>query len=153
MARREVFAGNWKMYKKSGEALDLVKAEQPGALLSRFTLNFVLGEWADVVDAWQLASWDDYRDVKRLGRKTRLSEAQRQALWQVFEGVQSRLEAARLMTQAASQGTSALSIQSDHDSLGTLGVSVAAGQRSSRSNLMTEPCGSAPLFSSLACSA
>ena len=25
MARREIFAGNWKMYKKSGEALDLVK--------------------------------------------------------------------------------------------------------------------------------
>lgn len=81
-------------------ALDHVKAEQPGALLSRFTLNFVLGEWADVVDAWQLTSWDDYRDVKRLGRKTRLSEAQRQALWQVFEGVQSRLDAAGLMTQA-----------------------------------------------------
>ena len=38
------------------EALDLVKAEQPGALLSRFTLNFVLGEWADVVDAWQQKS-------------------------------------------------------------------------------------------------
>lgn len=82
------------------EALDQVKAEQPGALLSRFTLNFVLGEWADVVDAWQLASWDAYRDVKRLGRKTRLSEAQRQALWQVFEGVQSRLDAAGVMTQA-----------------------------------------------------
>jgi superfamily I DNA/RNA helicase len=82
------------------EALDHVKAEQPGALLSRFTLNFVLGEWADVVDAWQLASWDAYRDVKRLGRKTRLSEAQRQALWQVFEGVQSSLDAAGLMTQA-----------------------------------------------------
>jgi superfamily I DNA/RNA helicase len=82
------------------EALDHVKAEQPGALLSRFNLNFVLGEWADVVDAWQLASWDAYRDVKRLGRKTRLTEAQRQALWQVFEGVQSRLVAAGLMTQA-----------------------------------------------------
>jgi superfamily I DNA/RNA helicase/mRNA-degrading endonuclease RelE of RelBE toxin-antitoxin system len=82
------------------EALDQVKTEQPGALLSRFTLNFVLGEWADVVDAWQLVSWDAYRDVKRLGRKTRLSEAQRQALWQVFEGVQSRLNAAGVMTQA-----------------------------------------------------
>jgi superfamily I DNA/RNA helicase len=82
------------------EALDHVKAEQPGALLSRFTLNFVLGEWADVVDAWQLTRWDNYRDVKRLGRKTRLSEAQRQALWQVLEGVQNRLDAAGLMTQA-----------------------------------------------------
>jgi len=81
-------------------SLDELKTQQPEALLSRFTLNFVLGEWTDVVDAWQLASWDAYRDVKRLGRKTRLSEAQRQALWQVFEGVQSRMNAAGLMTQA-----------------------------------------------------
>ena len=28
-------------------------------------------EWNTVVDAWQLASWEDYRDVQRLGRKTR----------------------------------------------------------------------------------
>lgn len=81
-------------------ALDDLKAQQPEALLARFTLNFVLGEWNDVVDAWQLAAWEDYRDVKRLGRKTRLSEAQRQALWQVFEGVQNHLDAAGLMTQA-----------------------------------------------------
>lgn len=41
-----------------------------------------------------------HRQVVKLGRKTRLSEPQRQALWQVFEGVQTRLAAANLMTQA-----------------------------------------------------
>jgi superfamily I DNA/RNA helicase len=78
-----------------------VKAASVGALLTRFNLNFVLGEWTDVVDAWQLQSWDDYRDVKRLGRKTRLNEAQRQALWHVFTGIQSRLAAAGVITHAA----------------------------------------------------
>jgi hypothetical protein len=29
-----------------------------------------------VVDAWQLESWESYRAVVRLGRKTRLQEAQ-----------------------------------------------------------------------------
>ena len=82
-------------------ALAQVKAESEGALLARFNLNFVLGEWTDVVDAWQLQSWDDYRDVKRLGRKTRLNEAQRQALWHVFTGIQSRLTAAGVVTHAA----------------------------------------------------
>lgn len=81
-------------------ALDAIKAQNPSALQARFTLNFVLGEWADVVDAWQLSSWDDYRDVKRLGRKTRLNEAQRQALWMVFAEVQARLNAANLITPA-----------------------------------------------------
>ena len=76
------------------------RAEQPDALLARFTSRFVLGEWTDVVDAWQLKRWEDYRDVKRLGRKTRLSEPQRQALWTVFEAVQARLDAAGLTTAA-----------------------------------------------------
>jgi hypothetical protein len=36
----------------------------------RFSPRFLIGEWREVVDAWQLATWEDYRDVARLGRKT-----------------------------------------------------------------------------------
>lgn len=43
------------------------------------------------MDAGQIASWDEYRAVKRLGRKTRLSDAQRQTLWVVFDAVRSGL--------------------------------------------------------------
>lgn len=82
------------------ESLAQMKVDNPGAVLARFNLNFVMGEWLDVVDAWQLQAWEDYRDVKRLGRKTRLTEAQRQTLWQIFEGVQARLDAAGVMTYA-----------------------------------------------------
>jgi hypothetical protein len=32
----------------------------------RFSPRFMIGEWREVVDAWQLASWEDYRDVARL---------------------------------------------------------------------------------------
>jgi mRNA-degrading endonuclease RelE of RelBE toxin-antitoxin system len=66
----------------------------------KFSQRFLLGEWLDVVDAWQLKTWDSYKNVKRLGRKTRLSEAQRAALWSVFERVQSALAQAGLMTEA-----------------------------------------------------
>jgi len=44
-----------------------------------------MAEWEDVVDAWQLESWEAYRDVLRLGRKTRLPEKRRAALWIVFD--------------------------------------------------------------------
>jgi hypothetical protein len=37
----------------------------------RFALRFLIGEWRDVVDAWQLRQWEEYRNVARLGRKTR----------------------------------------------------------------------------------
>lgn len=82
------------------ESLAQMKLDNPGGVLARFNLNFVLGEWLDVVDAWQLQAWEDYRDVKRLGRKTRLNETQRQTLWQIFEGVQTRLDTAGVMTHA-----------------------------------------------------
>jgi mRNA-degrading endonuclease RelE of RelBE toxin-antitoxin system len=66
----------------------------------KFSLRFLLGEWDDLVDAWQLNTWDAYREVKRLGRKTRLSEAQRTVLWSIFENVQTGLRAQGLITQA-----------------------------------------------------
>ena len=52
---------------------------------SKFSLGFVLSEWHEVVDAWQIQSWEHYRDFKRLGRKTRLPEAQRESLWAVLD--------------------------------------------------------------------
>ena len=66
----------------------------------RFSSRFLLGEWEDVVDAWQLQTWENYRDVKRLGRKTRLSEQQRLALWEVFEMVKHRVDEQGLVTRA-----------------------------------------------------
>lgn len=57
----------------------------------KFTIGFLLSEWTDLVDAWQLDSWDAYRDIKRLGRKTRLSEAQRNTLWKLFSAVRAQL--------------------------------------------------------------
>lgn len=66
----------------------------------KFNQRFLLGEWNDLVDAWQLKTWEAYRDVKRLGRKTRLSEAQRIALWAVFERAQEALKQGGLITHA-----------------------------------------------------
>lgn len=67
----------------------------------KFSLSFLLGEWNELVDAWQLDHWEAYRDIKRLGRKTRLSEAQRAALWQVFERMRARLASQGLTTWAS----------------------------------------------------
>jgi len=66
----------------------------------KFSQYFLLTEWEQVVDAWQLESWEAYRDVIRLGRKTRLPEAQRTVLWSIFELVRSGLKARKLITRA-----------------------------------------------------
>jgi len=64
----------------------------------KFSLHFLHTEWEQVVDAWQLDSWEAYRDVPRLGRKTRLPEKQRATLWAMFDRVRSSLGAKKLIT-------------------------------------------------------
>jgi UvrD-like helicase C-terminal domain/AAA domain len=76
----------------------LLSAAQAAGL--KFNVHFLLSEWHDLVDAWQLETWDAYRDVKRLGRKSRLSEAQRSSVWAVFADVKRKAEQAGLVTQA-----------------------------------------------------
>lgn len=66
----------------------------------KFTLRFLMSEWEQVVDAWQLSFWEEYRDVTRLGRKTRLKEPQRLLLWSIFDGVRTHLRDAGPMTEA-----------------------------------------------------
>lgn len=70
------------------------------SLPAKFGPSFMWNEWREVVDPWQLATWDEYRDVKRLGRKTRLSEAQRRQCWAVFEMLRNRLRTENLITRA-----------------------------------------------------
>ena len=85
----------------SREAMrDIVREAARASVAQKFSLPFLLSEWQEVVDAWQLDSWEAYRDVARLGRKTRLPEMQRQALWGLFERVRTGLNERRLVTQA-----------------------------------------------------
>jgi len=66
----------------------------------RFTPRFLAGEWREVVDAWQIKRWEDYRNLARLGRKTRIGGAQREILWSIFERVRDGLAERHLVTRA-----------------------------------------------------
>jgi hypothetical protein len=65
-----------------------------------FSMHFLMTEWEQVVDAWQLDTWESYRDVKRLGRKTRLPEQKRAQIWSIFEKVRAQLKSQKLITRA-----------------------------------------------------
>ena len=79
------------------EALETAASSVSG---HAFGLRFLLAEWEQVVDAWQLDSWEAYRDVARLGRKTRLAESQREVLWKIFERVVADLKDRDVITMA-----------------------------------------------------
>ncbi len=82
------------------ETIGTLVKDAAGKEGTNFSLPFLLTEWERVVDAWQLDTWDDYRDVTRIGRYRRLSEAQRKAVWPVFERVRSGLREQGLSTKA-----------------------------------------------------
>ena len=77
------------------EIIKAAAAKVPG---HKFSQQFLISEWDQVVDAWQLASWEEYRDVSRLGRKTRLPESQRRTLWSIFDQIRSSLATQKVTT-------------------------------------------------------
>ena len=98
-----------RLYKTAKEAATLATRKEVRSLIAeaaklveghKFGLHFLLTEWEQIVDAWQLTHWEEYRDVARLGRKTRLPEAQRAVLWAIFERVRAALAERKLLTAA-----------------------------------------------------
>jgi hypothetical protein len=61
----------------------------------------MLSEWLNVVDAWQVTDLDQYTNVPRMGRRTRLGARQRERLWPVYESVRRSLHERRFMTPAS----------------------------------------------------
>ncbi len=100
----------WRLYERAIGPASIASPEVIGDLIfeatariegQKFSARFLSMEWHDVVDAWQLRSWEEYRDVARLGRKTRLPERQREVLWEVFVRIQEELDTRGLATWPA----------------------------------------------------
>ena len=98
-----------RLYRLNVGTPSFASAEQVRALIeeasasfddNRFSQSFMLAEWEQVVDAWQLDTWEAYRDVPRLGRRRRLTEGQRRVLWSVFERVRAGLRDQSLISRS-----------------------------------------------------
>jgi mRNA-degrading endonuclease RelE of RelBE toxin-antitoxin system len=81
--------------------LKLIINEASGKVVDhKFSQAFLFSEFEQVIDAWQIKTWEEYRDVKRLGRKTRLPEKQRELLWNIFSTVIDAIKAKNRITIA-----------------------------------------------------
>ena len=49
-----------------------------------FTIQFLVSEWRNVIDAWQVDNLETYQNVPRIGRRSRISSGQRERAWPVF---------------------------------------------------------------------
>jgi hypothetical protein len=99
-----------RLYQAQIGPVRLASNEELGTLLReasqgigdhKFSSRFLRTEWDHVVDAWQLATWEAYRDVQRLGRRTRLPEPRRAVLWKIFETVIEGLRVRGVRTESA----------------------------------------------------
>jgi len=96
----------WELYKPLGnlKIADPIKVRAKLVAIAiqnpnrKFSEALLWDEWNDVVDGWQLDTWEDYRDVTRLGRKTKLGSKQREILWEVFQEVKNWLRSQNLIT-------------------------------------------------------
>lgn len=62
------------------------------------TRDFLRAEFDAVVNAEGIASWEEYRSVRRVGRGVALGARQRREAWQVFEALQRSLAEAGVRT-------------------------------------------------------
>ena len=100
----------------SGDELERLVTEASSDIGDkRLNIGFLLNEWRNVVDAWQLDTWEAYRDVPRLGRRVRLSEGQRERAWAVFERVISAIEEQGQITGAQLLGRLGAALQKEKD--------------------------------------
>lgn len=63
-------------------------------------IRFVVSEWRQVVDAWNLTDLSAYANVPRIGRRNRLGSKQRENIWPIFEATRSTLAARGLLTSS-----------------------------------------------------
>ncbi|WP_027153576.1 3'-5' exonuclease [Mesorhizobium sp. WSM2561] len=71
------------------------------AAVTGCSTRFLVSEWENVIDAWRIDSAETYAEVPRMGRKNRLGQRQREALWQVFSRVRDALRQKALFTPAS----------------------------------------------------
>ena len=94
--------GRFKIASQQAVALALAHAVADVGLsiTPALTLPFVQSEWDGLINEWQVESWEAYRDLVRLGRKTKLPEARRAAVWAVAEKARASLQSQGLITHA-----------------------------------------------------
>ncbi|MEO6319503.1 MAG: 3'-5' exonuclease [Polaromonas sp.] len=82
------------------QALAQAIADAGAVVTPALSVAFVQSEWDELIDEWQVENWDAYRDLNRLGRKTRLPEVRRAAVWAVVEKARGQLHGQGLVTRA-----------------------------------------------------
>ena len=62
--------------------------------------TFLTNEFEDVIDPWRVDSLEDYRELKRTGRRSRIGQSRRELIWPWFEALRDGMKARHELTEA-----------------------------------------------------
>ncbi len=86
----------------------LVKPAKLNSIISHYSPDeinkiygqmFAIEEFQEIIDTYNLKDWESYRNLRRIGRKSRLNEKRREILWPCFMKVFENLSALGMITE------------------------------------------------------
>lgn len=105
------------VYYSNDELKDFLLDKLDSLYKGKIYKNLILSEILQVLDAWNLTKWEEYKDFKRLGRRTKLGEAHRREIWEFFELILKELEKSQRKTLSQLYFQTAEKIKSDSHSV------------------------------------
>lgn len=80
------------------QLLNFLRRAAQSNQISNFDDGFLLSEWENVIDDWGIETLDDYVNLSRVGRRSKIGHKQRQGLWLIFEETKKLLKSRKLTT-------------------------------------------------------
>ena len=66
--------------------------------INDFDQKFLFSEWNQIIDAWDMQEFSEYKNIQRLGRGLQLGSIQRLKIWNIFSSLREMMKAKNLQT-------------------------------------------------------
>ena len=92
----------------------IIKSSIEELNIKDFDIKFLFSEWINIIDSWDIITFDEYKNFLRVGRGTQIGLLQRTKIWKIFENVRKILQQNKLQTWNAAIGIVARKYSSEH---------------------------------------
>jgi len=80
------------------QLLNFLRRSAQSVQITNYENGFLLSEWENVIDDWGIETLEEYTNLSRVGRKSKLGTNQRNDLWRIFDETKQHLKSRNLTT-------------------------------------------------------
>ncbi|MDC1260156.1 AAA family ATPase [Pseudomonadota bacterium] len=95
---RRLFPIQFKDIIQENQIKLIIKASTEELNINDFDIKFLLSEWNHIIDAWDIITFNEYKNFLRVGRGTQIGLLQRSKIWKIFTNVRKILEQKNMQT-------------------------------------------------------